>query len=1156
MAKIFSLKDALGGATITDGGWCQFLNDNGVRWSSQGRTTYDNTFTVNIPCDGYYNIRASVDDQGTVWWDGNQIISNISHKNEHRVDRQWITAGNHSLRVWMKDNGGNWGGAVIVETDEVTIFNLRGQPGSRNVDDGTWCHFLRSNAVWFDNGNTIDRTYTVNFPVDAYYHFRGSCDNYGTVWLDGAEIVKIGDFKKEYSATVLVKAGNHSVRVQGVDTGWGKGIAFTIDGDIQTQQGTRSQADAIWSDYSKKNSDADKLAADKAALDKAAADATAASAKAQQDMNASKAQMDQARWKQIPMNSVSIRTSNAGGFGSASADSLVMNLDASNCIPVVISDIYPTSNNSPSNEGAANAFDGNPNTKYLNFDKQNAGVTVKLNQGRVVKKFTITTANDAVERDPASYKLYGSNDNVNWVLLSEGPLSLSNNRFAVSDEIAVANTNAYVYYFIKFPSIKNDSANSVQVSEINYYHEQDGATWTDSNNRFNATLTQPTVYTSGQGSHFSFNGTSQRGNIGMPVVNDMTWIIWFNTTSSAGNPNVAWYHAPAIVGGEIGGDVADMGIGMAQGRIVFGMGQPDTTFVSTKSYNDGKWHQLAVTRNTATGQAQIFVDGALDNTHNNFPKGARINGGLGIAYNPGGTSENFQGKLAQIRAYSSVLTQSQIQALYSVHGSRFLPVAEKAKDPNDNKQVVAYNNGGGVSVSKSDSVSGGGFTASYEVSTYATYNQSASAELTKTGASVYVGQSYSVGAEATAEAGNEYVGCQMRAWVDLTVTEEAYAGAGLNGNNAYVTAGACCIVRAETGAEVGGYVNNPYGPDVEVGAGGCVFAESGAKAEVVVEVGQKGVVMEGGASIGSCVGVEGSVTIQAGGVGGEASGGVTYGQDHFAIGGGGQATYDDGQVTIGVSGDVAAYVGIEGVDLSVNADFKEIIKTGLESYRAHKYVYENYKQIYNNAVGVANKAVADAAKITNQAVVEARRISDEAAKVANNAVTHANNVTNDAIKTTEKSFTDAGYNISNGVVKVGNTIASGAVNAGNDIVKAFSSVPAPKKCVVATELTRQRMWSKTEYLGLTAWSEDKLDKSFLGRCLHYGYPVVANRTFIPAIKRKGSLMAKYYKWTFENGVAMLRGRKYDWKALPSFALWIVIMTIVGVFITKEQHDKI
>jgi len=151
-----------------------------------------------------------------------------------------------------------------------------------------------------------------------------------------------------------------------------------------------------------------------------------------------------------------------------------------NSTPVVISNIYPTSNNSPSNETAVNAFDGNVGTKYLNFDKQNAGVTVKLSQGRVVQKFTITTANDAVERDPASYKLYGSNDGVNWTLLSEGPLSLSDNRYTVSGEIAVANTNAYIYYFIKFPSIKNNSGNSVQISEVTYYYDlNDGVTSTD-----------------------------------------------------------------------------------------------------------------------------------------------------------------------------------------------------------------------------------------------------------------------------------------------------------------------------------------------------------------------------------------------------------------------------------------------------------------------------------------------------------------------------------------------------------------------------------------------------------------------------------------------------------------------------------------------------
>ena len=170
----------------------------------------------------------------------------------------------------------------------------------------------------------------------------------------------------------------------------------------------------------------------------------------------------------------------AGQTAAPAAPTKDWRMIRTNSTPVVISHIFPTSNNSPSNEGAANAFDGNSSTKYLNFDKQNAGVTVRLSQGRVVQKFTITTANDAVERDPSSYKLYGSNDGVNWTLIKEGPLSLSDSRFSVSGEIIVDNTTAYVYYFIKFPSIKNNNGNSVQIAEVTYYYDlNDGVTSTD-----------------------------------------------------------------------------------------------------------------------------------------------------------------------------------------------------------------------------------------------------------------------------------------------------------------------------------------------------------------------------------------------------------------------------------------------------------------------------------------------------------------------------------------------------------------------------------------------------------------------------------------------------------------------------------------------------
>ena len=155
---------------------------------------------------------------------------------------------------------------------------------------------------------------------------------------------------------------------------------------------------------------------------------------------------------------------------------------------VKIINIWPTSSNSPPGEGATNAFDNNPNTKYLNFDKQNAGVTVQLNQGRVVNGFTITTANDFSGRDPTSYKLYGSNDGVTWVLIQEGSLSLSNNRFTTSSMVNITNSAAYAYYYIMFPTTKAGNApagctgtcaldyNSMQIAEITFYYDANNTT--------------------------------------------------------------------------------------------------------------------------------------------------------------------------------------------------------------------------------------------------------------------------------------------------------------------------------------------------------------------------------------------------------------------------------------------------------------------------------------------------------------------------------------------------------------------------------------------------------------------------------------------------------------------------------------------------------
>ena len=61
--------------------------------------------------------------------------------------------------------------------------------------------------------------------------------------------------------------------------------------------------------------------------------------------------------------------------------------------------IVASSNNSPGSEGVANAIDNQP-TKYLNFDKLNTGFTVTPSVGgTIVIGLSLTSANDAPERD-------------------------------------------------------------------------------------------------------------------------------------------------------------------------------------------------------------------------------------------------------------------------------------------------------------------------------------------------------------------------------------------------------------------------------------------------------------------------------------------------------------------------------------------------------------------------------------------------------------------------------------------------------------------------------------------------------------------------------------------------------------------------------------
>ncbi len=124
---------------------------------------------------------------------------------------------------------------------------------------------------------------------------------------------------------------------------------------------------------------------------------------------------------------------------------------------------------SPGGEQVGLAIDNKTTTKYLNFKKLNTGFTVTSSAGgSVVTGISLTSANDSPNRDPASYKLEGSNDGAAFTLIAEGAVKAFTARFQ-RQEILFANTAQYSIYRITFPTVSDAAtANSMQIAEVEF----------------------------------------------------------------------------------------------------------------------------------------------------------------------------------------------------------------------------------------------------------------------------------------------------------------------------------------------------------------------------------------------------------------------------------------------------------------------------------------------------------------------------------------------------------------------------------------------------------------------------------------------------------------------------------------------------------------
>jgi len=122
---------------------------------------------------------------------------------------------------------GAWGGAPGPS------LMLSGQPfttpqtGLARNTNKRYCTFLNNTGVWGEQAQ-FDYSQVVNFPVSAFYTVVASVDNYGFVYIDGEKVLSAPGFSIEYTTTVYVTAGNHTVRLVGTNTGGPRSFGCTI----------------------------------------------------------------------------------------------------------------------------------------------------------------------------------------------------------------------------------------------------------------------------------------------------------------------------------------------------------------------------------------------------------------------------------------------------------------------------------------------------------------------------------------------------------------------------------------------------------------------------------------------------------------------------------------------------------------------------------------------------------------------------------------------------------------------------------------------------------------------------------------------------------------------------------------------------------------
>ncbi len=149
----------------------------------------------------------------------------------------------------------------------------------------------------------------------------------------------------------------------------------------------------------------------------------------------------------------------------------------------------PNNGNWPAAETPWLVIDDKSSTKFLHFSGKTdpVGFQVQVLAGpTVVTGMTLTTANDAAERDPVAFELSGSNDGFQgpWTLIAKGDIvdfagATAAARFTKNTTpITFENKVAYKFYQVLFTPVRDPvAANSMQIAEVELINGGPNVIW-------------------------------------------------------------------------------------------------------------------------------------------------------------------------------------------------------------------------------------------------------------------------------------------------------------------------------------------------------------------------------------------------------------------------------------------------------------------------------------------------------------------------------------------------------------------------------------------------------------------------------------------------------------------------------------------------------